>query len=96
MVPVRWDSYRSCYLESGPMSPKSCWNCKGANLFRVRGTFKPTFKFKQLTVVATTTYCGGCGQTCMNDKQMDKFIIAVKTAYLAYKLKKQRARGASK
>lgn len=67
----------------------ACWNCKSTNLTRIKGTFQPTFKRKQLTVVATTTYCGSCGQTCMNDKQMDKFIMAVKTAYLAHKLKKR-------
>ena len=69
--------------------PKSCWNCKGTNLFRVKGTFQPTFKYKQLTVIAETVSCEGCGQTCMNDKQMDKFILAVKTAYR--KLSKERA-----
>ena len=89
MVPVRWYSYRSCYLKGEPVSPKSCWNCKGTNLFRVKGTFQPTFKHKQLTVIAETVSCEGCGQTCMNDKQMDKFRIAVKTAYR--KLSKERA-----
>ena len=93
MVPVRWYSYRSCYLKGEPVSAKSCWNCKGTNLFRVKGTFQPTFKHKQLTVIAETVSCEGCGQTCMNDKQMDKFRIAVKTAYR--KLSKV-ARGTSK
>lgn len=76
--------------------PKSCWNCKGTNLFIIKALFQPTFKRKRLTVRATTTYCDSCGQHCMNDKQMDKFLIATKAAYLAYKLEKRRARGASK